>query len=295
MQDAASSPVLLEQSGRGSRVSEAGHETSSKPTTATTIGKRRVGSRQPSFRPDLTVSARRSHRINRAYTYVAPASGRESWWRVTIKDTPNPGTYDTHLNTFVKDVLARPMTYGFKSDGRRRDPQPLEPKGKELLPGAYSVEDFVERMRQLRTTYGFKGPEREYSLRKSIVANHDKDIDVAPGLYETQNYQTINAPIEAAKHSVFKSKTRRRVFLPRLGPAPGDYEPQMNVINVNPSIVTSSFRSGTDRFFKKPDNVPGPGAYDRLTIFPTPKQIDTFSTRGVFFSANFARMGSTAV
>jgi hypothetical protein len=37
------------------------------------------------------------------------------------------------------------MTYGFKSDGRRRDPQPLEPKGKDLLPGAYSVEDFVER------------------------------------------------------------------------------------------------------------------------------------------------------
>ena len=37
------------------------------------------------------------------------------------------------------------MTYGFKSDGRRRDPQPLEPKGRDLLPGAYSVEDFAER------------------------------------------------------------------------------------------------------------------------------------------------------
>ena len=37
------------------------------------------------------------------------------------------------------------MTYGFKSDGRRRDPQPLEPKGRDLLPGAYSVEDFSER------------------------------------------------------------------------------------------------------------------------------------------------------
>ena len=61
------------------------------------------------------------------------------------QDTPNPGAYDTHLNTFVKEVLARPMTYGFKSDGRRRDPQPLEPKGKDLLPGAYSVEDFAEQ------------------------------------------------------------------------------------------------------------------------------------------------------
>ncbi|CAF1234026.1 unnamed protein product [Rotaria magnacalcarata] len=294
MQDATPSPGALEQNGRSSRDSEGGHESASKPTTATT-GKRRAGSRRASFRPDLTVSARATNRINRAYTYVAPASGRESWWRVTIKDTPNPGRYDTHLNTFVKEVLARPMTYGFKSDGRRRDPQPLEPKGKDLLPGAYSVEDFVEHMRQLRSTYGFKGPEREESLRKSMSANHDKDIDVAPGLYETQNYQTINVPIEAARHSVFKSKIRRNVFLPKLGPAPGDYEPQLDVINVNPRTVTSSFRSGTDRFFRKPDNVPGPGSYDRLTVFPTPKQIDSFSTRGVFFSANFARAGATAV
>jgi hypothetical protein len=49
------------------------------------------------------------------------------------------------LNTFIKEIVGRPMTYGFKSDGRRRDPQPLEPKGKDLLPGAYTVEDFAER------------------------------------------------------------------------------------------------------------------------------------------------------
>ena len=62
-----------------------------------------------------------------------------------VQDTPSPGAYETHFNTFVKEVLARPMTYGFKSDGRKRDPQPLEPKGRDLLPGAYSVEDFVEQ------------------------------------------------------------------------------------------------------------------------------------------------------
>lgn len=67
------------------------------------------------------------------------------------------------------------------------------------------------------------------------------------------------------------------------------------MINVNSPTITSSFRSGTDRFFKKPPNVPGPGAYDKLTIFPTPKQIDAFSARGVFFSASFGRMNSTAV
>ncbi len=31
------------------------------------------------------------------------------------------------------------------------------------------------------------------------LSSFAQNIDVAPGLYETQNYQTINAPIEAAK------------------------------------------------------------------------------------------------
>ena len=161
MHDAASSPGALEQpTGRASEVSRAEPEIVSKPTTATTT-KRKTTSRQPSFRPDLTVHPRTAVRRDKTFVYGAPASDRESWWRVTIKvrtsrsigtfsssplqDTPNPGTYDTHLNTFIKEVVARPMTYGFKSDGRRRDPQPLEPKGKDLLPGAYSVEDFADR------------------------------------------------------------------------------------------------------------------------------------------------------
>jgi hypothetical protein len=42
-------------------------------------------------------------------------------------------------------------------------------------------------------------------------------------------------------------------------------------------------------------NVPGPGTYDKLTVFPAPKQIDSFSARGVFFSANFATMSSNTV
>jgi hypothetical protein len=31
-------------------------------------------------------------------------------------------------------------------------------------------------MRQLRLTYGFKGPEREEVLRQTMIANHDKVI-----------------------------------------------------------------------------------------------------------------------
>lgn len=80
MQDAASSPALLEHSRRASEISDGEYELGLKPTT----GKRRVPSRRASFRPDLTVSARTS-RHNKKYNYAPPASDRESWWRVTIK------------------------------------------------------------------------------------------------------------------------------------------------------------------------------------------------------------------
>lgn len=79
MQDAASSPALLEHSGPGSQISDLDYESGSKPTT----GKRQIPSRRASFRPDLTVSART--RQNKKYNYAPPASDRESWWRVTIK------------------------------------------------------------------------------------------------------------------------------------------------------------------------------------------------------------------
>ncbi len=57
----------------------------------------------------------------------------------------------------------------------------------------------------------------------------------------------------------------------------------------------SSFQSRTDRFYIKKMNVPGPGTYDKLTVFPKLKQIDSYSTRGVFFNANFSSMASAVV
>ena len=81
---APSSPAALDQLSRGSRASEADHERGSKPTTATT-GKRHTASRRTSFRPDLTAHPRTANRRDKTYAYAAPASDRESWWRVTIK------------------------------------------------------------------------------------------------------------------------------------------------------------------------------------------------------------------
>jgi hypothetical protein len=67
------------------------------------------------------------------------------------------------------------------------------------------------------------------------------------------------------------------------------------VIDTKSPIITSSFKSRTDRFRKKPTNVPGPGAYDKLTSIPPWKQIDKFSTQGIFFNANFAHTLPTTV
>ncbi|CAF3719269.1 unnamed protein product, partial [Adineta steineri] len=72
-----------------------------------------------SFPSEPEIKSKIIHRQYKPSKYESPMSDRESWWRVTIKDTPIPGSYDTHLNTFIKETIARPMTYGFKSDGRR--------------------------------------------------------------------------------------------------------------------------------------------------------------------------------
>ncbi|CAF1512169.1 unnamed protein product [Adineta steineri] len=243
-----------------------------------------------SFPSEPEIKSKIIHRQYKPSKYESPMSDRESWWRVTIKDTPIPGSYDTHLNTFIKETIARPMTYGFKSDGRRRDPQPLEPKGKDLLPGAYSHGDSIDEMLRRRLSYGFKGPTREESLKKTVLANHDKDIDVAPGLYETQKYHRIDVPIEPVRHGFFKSKSKRKLFPPKDGPAPGDYEPKTKIIDTKSPTIRSSFQSRTDRFYKRPMKVPGPGTYDILSSFPSWKQIDMFSTNGIYFNGDFPRV-----
>ncbi|CAF3196677.1 unnamed protein product [Rotaria socialis] len=294
MQDVTSLPTFNENGGRNSCIEETDYEIQSKPTTPQL--EQQLG--QP-FLPPLRYDHVLNHKIpqrqTKLHNYAPPVSDREGWWRITIKDSPNPGTYDTHLNTFIKEMISRPMTYGFKSDGRRRDPQPLEPKGKFLLPGAYSVEDFVERMHQLRLSYGFKGPDRQGLLDKSMAVNQDKNIDVPPGLYETQKYQTFDSAVESSRHSVFKSKTTRKIFLPKIGPAPGDYEPKTSVTNEHSPNITSAFRSSTNRFHVKLSKIPGPGTYEKLANFPPPKQLNKLSMRGVFFNANFANQATNPI
>lgn len=56
----------------------------------------------------------------------------------------------------MNDLVKRPNTYRFKSDGRRQEPMPQIGKGESLLPGAYSYEDFSQRVKKMNLTYSFK-------------------------------------------------------------------------------------------------------------------------------------------
>lgn len=153
---------VRESTSRASNRTDLDLELRSK-ATATTVDFRRYLNQNGSFRRPFQANLKSRRVSAKANPSNSSTVDRSGWWRVHLrvkfkvirlsfistahfvfKDTPNPGAYETHLNTFVKEVFARPMTYGFKSDGRKRDPQPLEPKGKELLPGAYSYPDFAE-------------------------------------------------------------------------------------------------------------------------------------------------------
>ncbi|KAK2192926.1 hypothetical protein NP493_20g07039 [Ridgeia piscesae] len=75
--------------------------------------------------------------------YEKPLSSREGWWRATIKDTPNPGHYESDY--FLEELLRRPATYQFKSEGRRHEAQKFN-RGATLLPGAYNLrQDMTHR------------------------------------------------------------------------------------------------------------------------------------------------------
>lgn len=60
------------------------------------------------------------------------------------------------MPSFLNEVFKRPNTYRFKSDGRRHEPWPQIGKGESLLPGAYSYEDFSQRVKKMNLSYSFK-------------------------------------------------------------------------------------------------------------------------------------------
>ncbi|XP_046582502.1 LOW QUALITY PROTEIN: protein STPG4-like [Haliotis rubra] len=216
--------------------------------------------------------------------YEGPVSGREGWWRCYIRETPKPGSYQS--SSFVDELKQRPNTYRFKSDGRKVDPHP-HGKGATLLPGAYEFPDFIHGSEKKPATYNFKAAGRD-AFDVLNFGLKDKDVNVSPTAYGTEQYMTISGERAPSKHFMFKSQSRRfptTYFRPRDGPGPGMYDAMSQ--NPPPS-VSSSFRSRTPRFSSSHTKIPGPGTYDKTFQHPMKPTISKMGRQyGLFFTSAF--------
>ncbi|XP_028621009.1 protein STPG4 [Grammomys surdaster] len=200
-----------------------------------------------------------------------PGLEREGWWRLTVTNTPIPGTY--HLRTFIEEALLNPVriTYNFKNEGRKRPPLVLrnDPVPTDLP--QYSPPDFLELLKNQMASYSFKDKPRE---DPSSLVDKDKSLHLCPGQYEILPAPVPKSP---ARNFVFRSTVQRfppNYFTPHEGPGPGDYD-----LRAPPTgSVTSCFRSKVPRFLPVSSKTPGPGAYTSSRQFP--RQSSTIAKMG---------------
>ncbi|KAM5292630.1 protein STPG4 [Ctenodactylus gundi] len=196
---------------------------------------------------------------------------REGWWRVTLTDTPTPGTY--HLKTFLEESLLNPVvtTYNFKNEGRKKPPlvQRNDPVVNDLP--LYRPPDFLDLLQKQALTYSFRDQPRP---SPSSLVYRDKSLHLSPGQYEV-----LPKPVPkfASRSFVFRSAVQRfptTYFIPHEGPGPGHYDVKTPPV---PS-VTSCFRSTAPRLLRTCSKTPGPGAYEPSRQFP--KQPATVARMG---------------
>ncbi|KAL2083778.1 hypothetical protein ACEWY4_021551 [Coilia grayii] len=178
---------------------------------------------------------------------------RGEWWINTIKDTPNPGTY--HIRDFIEEAKLKPvrMTYGFRGTGRNgKTAQVL--KGDMLLPGAYEFLDSTQQALLRQATCAFKNQPRPNNYMLGI---RDKDVNLSPCHYDTMEKPV---PVLPCRHMMFRSAVPRLTFLPKDGPAPGQYD-IMTPQSCKPGI-SSCFKSTVPRLHSVRSRTPGPGTYE---------------------------------
>ncbi|KAM4866880.1 protein STPG4 [Thomomys bottae] len=196
---------------------------------------------------------------------------REEWWRITLTNTPIPGTY--HLKTFIEESMLNPVitTYSFKNEGRRKPPlvQRNDPIPYDVP--HYRPPDFLELLQKQMASYSFKDQSRP---NPSTLVDKDKSLHLSPGQYEVV---PLPVPKHASRSFVFRSAVQRfpqNYFTPREGPGPGEYD----LLIPPASSITSSFRSTVPRFLPSCSRTPGPGAYVSSSQFP--KQSPTIAKMG---------------
>ncbi|XP_071064906.1 protein STPG4 isoform X2 [Dasypus novemcinctus] len=166
---------------------------------------------------------------------------REGWWRITLTDTPIPGTY--HLKTFIEESLLNPViaTYNFKNEGRKKPP--LVQRNNPVINDIpqYMPPDFLDLVKKQTTTYSFKDKPRP---SPSTLVYKDQSVQLSPGQYEI-----LPAPVpkHASRGFVFRSTVQR--------------------------FPTGCFTpSRVPRFLPTCSKTPGPGAYTSSNQYPKQPQ-----------------------
>ncbi|KAF6321799.1 sperm-tail PG-rich repeat containing 4 [Rhinolophus ferrumequinum] len=135
---------------------------------------------------------------------------REGWWRITLTNTPIPGTY--HLKTFLEESQLNPVraTYGFKNEGRKKPPlvQRNNPVPTDLP--QYMPPELLDLLKKQMTTYSFKDKPRP---SPSTLVYKDQREGPGPGHYN------VKIPSASSVTSSFQSRVPR--FLPTSSKTPG--------------------------------------------------------------------------
>ncbi|XP_008821274.1 protein STPG4 [Nannospalax galili] len=229
--------------------------------------------------PAITSSAVRREDLGHGESLVSTskqtrknsAFEREGWWRITLTNTPIPGTY--HLKTFIEESLLNPVkaTYNFKNEGRKR--LPLVQRNDPVLMDLpqYKPPDFLDLLKKQMASYSFRDQPRP---NPSTLVDKDESLRLSPGQYEILPEPV---PKTTSRSFVFRSTVQRfppNYFTPHEGPGPGDY----NLKTPPVGSITSCFRSKVPRFLPTCSKTPGPGAYTSSKHFP--KQSPTIAKMG---------------
>uniref|UniRef100_A0A8C6RY19 Sperm tail PG rich repeat containing 4 n=1 Tax=Nannospalax galili TaxID=1026970 RepID=A0A8C6RY19_NANGA len=186
--------------------------------------------------PAITSSAVRREDLGHGESLVSTskqtrknsAFEREGWWRITLTNTPIPGTY--HLKTFIEESLLNPVkaTYNFKNEGRKR--LPLVQRNDPVLMDLpqYKPPDFLDLLKKQMASYSFRDQPRP---NPSTLVDKDEHEGPGPGDYN------LKTPPVGSITSCFRSKVPR--FLPTCSktPGPGAYTSSKHFPKQSPTIA----------------------------------------------------------
>uniref|UniRef100_A0A8D0G574 Sperm-tail PG-rich repeat containing 4 n=1 Tax=Sphenodon punctatus TaxID=8508 RepID=A0A8D0G574_SPHPU len=136
-----------------------------------------------------------------------PFGKRDTWWRLSLRPTPVPGSYA--VRDFLEEAELNPVktTYNFRGEGRKR-PSIFQPMVDPTLPDVYMYipPSFVDLAKKKSATYSFKSTARP---SPTTLCYKDKKTP-GPGTYwPTRQFPKQPRTIASlgCEHSIFFSNT----------------------------------------------------------------------------------------